>query len=327
MKINYLTPNLNISGGVKVKLEHCTRLAERGYDVNLVITKSAPCKQDWFPLDKRVRILSIKPRKLRKKLPQADILVANHWPYCQDLPEDKGKLLVPRQIEEKITDEEIKEMRRKPDLWLPNSSGVKSVLESQGFRNLHLVCNGVNTSWFNSTGRTYEPSILTQLNLKNTRKGGAETIKVLSSIHKKYPNLRIVGYGQRQKTKYGAVPDWMEFYQCGPTELPGLYRSCGIYFYGALLDGFANSVAEAMACGCVVVTSQNAGVPFANSENSFLYPPGNCEKAIELLSWVLDNWSDFPFKSIPMKAETDMQQYSWEKSVDQLEGAFKKVLA
>ena len=326
MQVNYLTPNLNISGGVKVKLEHCTRLAERGHTVTLVVTKKTKPKQKWFPLSKKVKIVSIGCKDLKSRLPDADILIANHWPYCQDLPPTKGRLLVPRQIEERVTKDQIKAMKRVPDLWLPNSPSVEKILHSCGLLNTCIVRNGVNHKWFNPNGQQGARRIFTQLNLKKRRKGGPETLHVLKRIHRDYPDVEIYGFGQKSSSKYGKVPSWMHFFNVGPTGLPDLYRRCGIFFYAALLDGFANSVAEAMACGCIVVTSKNAGVPFALAgKNAVTFSPGNNEEALRELRFVLDTWENGKelWDVTRTFALKEIRQYTWSASVDQLECAME----
>lgn len=326
MRVNYLTPNLNISGGVKVKLEHCTRLADRGHKVTLVITKKAKPKQKWFPLSKRVKIVAIDHGKLKSKLSDADVLIANHWPYCQKLPLSKGKLLVPRQIEEPVTDDQIAKMSRKPDLWLPNSAPIESILHSCGLSNTCVVQNGVNHEWFNPQGQQNAMRIFTQLNLKKRRKGGPETLHVLERIHRDYPDVDIWGFGQKSSSKYGKIPSWMHFFKVGPRDLPNLYRQCGIYFYASLLDGFANSVAEAMACGCIVVTSKNAGVPFAaNKKTAITFTPGSNKEALKGLKSVLDTWKSNQSRWQAMRAIAlkEISQYTWRASVDQLEHAMR----
>ena len=326
MIVTYLTPNLNISGGVKVKLEHCSLLAQRGHKVTLVVTKKTKPKQDWFPLSKKVTILSLDKRGLRKKLPDADVLIANHWPYCQNLSPMKGKLLVPRQIEEPVTKDQVIAMKRKPDLWLPNSLAVEKILHSCGLHNTCVVQNGVNHRWFNSKERQDVRRIFTQLNLKKRRKGGPETLCVLKTIHKEYPDVEIWSFGQKPSSKYGSVPSWMSFFKVGPTDLSVLYRECGIYFYAALLDGFANSVAEAMACGCIAVTSKNAGVPFAiGGKTAITFSPGDNKGALRKLRNVLDTWKSERelWHNMSSAAVKEMQSYTWKASVDQLEQAME----
>jgi len=273
-------------------------------------------------MSSKVKVLSIPADKL-KSMPNADMLVANHWPYCQDLPKSKGKLLVPRQIEEKVTKEQISAMTRMPDLWLPNSPEVERILHAQGLINTCIVQNGVNHKWFRPKKRGHALQIFTQLNMKKRRKGGKETVKVLDEIHAKFPSIPIWGFGQRG----GKAPKYMKFFKVGPTALPKLYRACGIYFYAALLDGFANSVAEAMACGCVTVTAKNAGVPFATEDNTFLFKPGDNRGGADALFRAIALWNDSEKEAIKLysaKAQKALKGYTWNKSVDQLEAAMKR---
>jgi hypothetical protein len=330
MRVTYMTPNMNISGGVKAKLEHCTRLAERGHQVTMVVCKSTQnLWPKWFPLNKEIGVMSIRPQNLHSQMPKADVLIANHWPYCQNLSPKQGRLLVPRQIEEPLTVRELEEMKRKPDLWLPNSPDVEKAMYLQNIRNMHLVQNGVNHELFNPEGRTFDKKILTQLNLKKRRKGGPETLEVLGEIHKRYPSVPIIGFGQRTRTKHGKVPKWMEFHKCGPWELSKLYKECGIFFYAALLDGFANSPAEAMASGCITVTVKNAGMPYVSKYSASTFVPGDNKKAYNLLCATLDRWDEDDMRWVKQRSAAAvgrMGPYSWERSVDQLEEAMRRAV-
>jgi len=327
MRITYLTPNLKISGGVKVKLEHCTRLADRGHQVTLVVTSPKALKVGWFPLNPKVKIVGLKAGQLKSQLPDADILIANHWPYCQDLPLSKGRLLTPRQIEEPITKKERKAMVRVPDMWLPNSPGVQEILMQQGFAHQYLVPNGINHEWFHPRGREDNVHIFTHFNVKKRRKGAPETLAVLGSIHNSFPEVKITGFGQVASSKIATVPSWMKFVSIGPKQLGKLYRKHGIYFYGALLDGFANSPLEAMACGCAVVTSLNAGTYFyaEHDKSALTYLPKNIGQAIEHLTRLIE--SAKLRKRIAAGGREAARIYDWQRTVDLLEDAMKSVCA
>jgi glycosyltransferase involved in cell wall biosynthesis len=121
----------------------------------------------------------------------------------------------------------------------------------------------------------------------------------------------------------------MEFHPCGPRKLPALYRKYGLFFYAALLDGFANCPMEAMACGSIVVSARNAGTQYLNSDNSFFFCPGDNREAIKILCSVLDHWQpeSGAWKKRSELAHKTSLRYDWESTVDQLEAAMRRMVA
>ncbi|HQR66749.1 MAG TPA: group 1 glycosyl transferase, partial [Thermoanaerobaculia bacterium] len=74
MKIVYVLESLELSGGVKVIVQHAEGLAARGHEVVLV-TKDA--RHDWIPI--RVPVVEV-PRFDAETLPPADVHVATWFP-------------------------------------------------------------------------------------------------------------------------------------------------------------------------------------------------------------------------------------------------------
>ena len=80
------------------------------------------------------------------------------------------------------------------------------------------------------------------------------------------PNVRLAGHRTR-------------------SELRDLYQTCHILAFPTMLEGQANVVLEAMACGCCVVTTPASGVGdwLKNGENGILLQPQNVEAWAETL--------------------------------------------
>ena len=113
MRITFLTPHVNISGGVKIILEYADRLAKRGHKVTVICPqptfvkrriKGLPIiypqravmnllkyKLDWIEIAANIKyVLSYEERNI----PDADIVVATAWqtaPYVKDYSSKKGK--------------------------------------------------------------------------------------------------------------------------------------------------------------------------------------------------------------------------------------------
>ncbi len=77
LHIVYVMTWTALCGGIKIILEHCNRLTERGHKVTIV---SHYPKPDWFPLDERIAF--IQPgfnEVLCESIPPCDIIIAIYW--------------------------------------------------------------------------------------------------------------------------------------------------------------------------------------------------------------------------------------------------------
>src|SRR5437899_12324252 len=74
MKVVYVVESLEVSGGVKVIVEHAEGLAALSHDVSIV-TRNA--RHDWIPISVPV---AEAPPFSRETLPDADVLIATWFP-------------------------------------------------------------------------------------------------------------------------------------------------------------------------------------------------------------------------------------------------------
>lgn len=70
-------------------------------------------------------------------------------------------------------------------------------------------------------------------------------------------------------------------------ELPALYRGADLFVFPSLYEGFGLPVAEAMACGVAVVTSNVTSLPEVAGDSAVLIDPRNTESLTEAMSCLL----------------------------------------
>lgn len=90
------------------------------------------------------------------------------------------------------------------------------------------------------------------------------------------------------------------------------YNSCFVFVFGSFEEGFGLPPLEAMACGCVVVSSDCGGVrQFLNKNNSFLFEPGNVTQLSNLLRKLI-NEPEIPLNYCNRSIES-AKEYSLDK--------------
>lgn len=124
MKINFILPGVDISGGVRVIFEYANRLAERGHDVT-ILSPTIPSRMDdrwtslrakirqiigtlrrfsgdtdvsWFDLNAEIRQMPSLSSRLNSivatSVPDADMTIATAWQtayFVDSLPKSKGE--------------------------------------------------------------------------------------------------------------------------------------------------------------------------------------------------------------------------------------------
>ncbi len=256
MKISFILPSLNFSGGVKVVKQYCQKLNEFGHDCQI-----------WYPL-KTWRGSEpnchcyISPRTMEFQIPEADIVIATAWETAQfvnDLPDKCGKKVYFVQHWEQFDHfshgtppkHEIDET-----YWLPLhhiyvSHFVWRLIppENNNVQKGPTIChNGIELP--EPREKDYsKPSILFP-NRPEEWKGTKTALKVLEKIHDQYPQVPISCYGWSDIP----MPDWINVYtRPDDEELSDLMWEHTIFYFPSWIEGFGLPPLEAAAHGCAVV--------------------------------------------------------------------------
>lgn len=69
--------------------------------------------------------------------------------------------------------------------------------------------------------------------------------------------------------------------------MPAIYTTCQVFVYPSVYEGFGLPVAEAMACGAPVVTSNVSSLPEVAGEAAILIDPHDVAQLVNALRAVL----------------------------------------
>ena len=111
----------------------------------------------------------------------------------------------------------------------------------------------------------------------NISKGAIYAINAAKILRQRYTQLRIIAYGDYPRKN---VPKWIEYHRLSSDEeVAMLYNESSIFVLPSLVEGMPVPPLEAMASGCAVVCTDNAGVReyLENEVNGLIIPPGDAE--------------------------------------------------
>ncbi|MGH8692819.1 MAG: glycosyltransferase family 4 protein, partial [Burkholderiales bacterium] len=152
----------------------------------------------------------------------------------------------------------------------------------------------------------------------NEIKGLKDGLAALEIVRGQRPDLQAVLFGTSPRAD--EIPDWIEYeYRPAPEGLQSLYNSCQVYLHPSRREGWGLTAAEAMACGCALVSAENGGVDeFATDGESALLAP--VKSPALLARQVTRLLEDHSLRHrLAQQGSQQVRRFTWDRAVDSLE--------
>lgn len=346
MRITFLVPCKDLSGGLRVVTCYGNELVRRGHQVTIVYpARSLPVRdqlrravkrfihRERDHLDYFLGELQCVPAITAENCPNADVLVATAWQTAEaarNFPLDKGRRFYLVQGYETWASERE---RVDASLCYPYTKIVisrwlkKLVEEISGERDLPVIPNGkdFHISSYHGEGlrRTHDVGLLFS-HIPN--KGTAYALAAVQELWKEFPNLSVVLFGTEDPipARFPGFPFERVTFRRKPQqeEIRSIYLSTRIWVSSSTSEGFCLPALEASSLGCVVVATNSLGVEdiIINGVNGFLVEP---EKSEPLASRITEILRD-PLleKRLSLAGLTGSERFSWQESTNRLEAIF-----
>jgi len=346
MKITFLTPHIDISGGIKIILGYADRLVKRGHKVTVICPQTSFGKRKIkgvpivYPTRSLMNFLKYKPRWIdiaanikyvpsynERYIPDADIVVATAWqtaPFVKDYSPRKGrKFYLVQGYESEIfgSKEEVDKTYAYPLKKIVVATWLELMLKENFNEHSTLILNPVDLHMFYPTGekRSNKNKRICMLHHISDWKGVSDGVKAFEIVKKKYPNIQLVMFGaQKKEIEYNCE----YYYRPIGNKLREIYNSCDIFLCPSWREGFHLPPAEAMACKCALVTTNIGGCrDYAIHERTALVsPPKKPELLAENLVRLLED--ENLLRRIAQSGYEHIKQFTWDQAVSKLEKVF-----
>lgn len=158
------------------------------------------------------------------------------------------------------------------------------------------------------------------------RKGVGDAIAAHARLRGTRPDLGLALVGPRG---WGDPPDLdrpgvVVTGNVGDRELDALYRSASVFTLPSRYEGFGLPVAEAMARGCPVVTTDAASLPEVTGDGGIVVPVGDVDALTDALASILDD--DTRRAALSSLATAQAATFTWARSAEAHRRAFEAAL-
>ena len=344
MKIVFVLPQRDKKpiGGFKIVYEYANRLADRGHEVTIVYycgndlkrtklplyVRTVLCgisvrnRPKWFSLNKHVRKKAV-PKIANKYLPDSDIIFATAVETAtavHRLDSVKGRkfYLVQGYETWKKAKEEVRITYLYKDMQkICIASWLAEFIKGE---HVEIIPNPVDTQEFFIENRIEERNPYTIAVLYHTAeyKGVRYALKALSILKLKYPQLSVLMFGIPKRPL--DLPEWIQYTENAKSnELRKIYNHSAIFLCATIEEGFGLTGAEAMACGCALVSTEYKGVKeyAVHMENALLSPVKDAGALAKNVECLFEN-NDLRIK-LARKGNEMIRKNNWQTAVDKME--------
>lgn len=358
MKITFVLPAADLSGGNRVVATYAERLQNRGHQVQLVSVPHQPLtrKQQlrslltgngwpsrtvtkpshYDAIDVPHHVISHQPPVLSSDVPDADVVIATWWEtaeWINAFPPEKGAkvyLIQHHEVFDYLPIDRVQATYRMPLHKITISRWLDNLMRNEyGNCNVSLVPNSVDTTLFHAPARRKQdvPTV-GLLYAPMPWKGVDVSLRAFALAQAQIPNLRLLCFGNCAPPA-GLLPENTIFHLNPPqATLRDLYAQCDVWLCGSYSEGFHLPILEAMACHTPIVSTAIGGAIdlIESGHNGHVVPVGDSEALAASLVQVL-NQPESDWQAMSNAAYATATEYSWDDATDRFEAALQQAIA
>jgi glycosyltransferase involved in cell wall biosynthesis len=355
MRITFIQPRLDLTGGARVVALYSQALMEMGHQVRVVAGRHQPERlrakvKKWLRGEYRsartiesqphhrgagvdVRVLETFRPIVDDDVPDGDVVIATWWEtaeWVNRLAATKGAkvyFIQHHETFEYMPVDRVRATYRLPLHKIVIAGWLKDLMASEyGDHTVDLVPNSVDRSQFFAPPRDKQAKPTVGF-LYSTApfKGVDITLRAIQLLRQRMPDLRVISFGSQQPSRELPLPAGTEFH-CSPPQdgIKLLYSQCDAWVTASRSEGFNLPALEAMACRTPIVATR-AGWPaeaVVTGKNGVLVDVDDVAAVAGGAEWILSR-SAQEWRALSDAAYATSQVGSWEESAAAFEAALQ----
>ncbi len=355
MRITFLLPADNLTGGARVVAVHARELAAQGHEV-LVVT-CAPDAPSWrerlrsslgaggpavrAPAGGHIAASGV-PHKLMSRrgpitaadLPDADYIVATWWEtavWMQAMPASKGrKVHLIQGYEVWLGPQHVPKVHaalRLPNIKIAISRDLKQTVEGVlGPLGIEVVPNAVDPRQFDAPRRSRNGTPTVGFVYAQAAIKGADICAGACELaRRRLPGLRVLAFGTDQPSRQVPLPEGTTYsHRPAQDRLRDHYAACDVWLFGSRLDSFGLPILEAMACRTPVIAVPIGAAPDLLSDGAGCIVPSESPQAMAEAIVRLCTQAEADWQRMSDRAHAIAHGYSWRDAALSLEAILER---
>jgi glycosyltransferase involved in cell wall biosynthesis len=357
MRITFLTPPPNLSGGIRVIALHASWLRTRGHEVRIAYPRARvfrgrslrtwwrdakglmrpPDRTHFDGLDVERVLLPRGHPPADDDLPDADVVIATWWEtaeWMSTLSPRKGAqvyFVQHHEVFDYLPKDRVRATYRLPVAMITISEWLRQLLVDQyDARDVSMARNGVDPSHFHAPARDHQQApTIGMMYSAAIWKGSDIAIAAAELAHEKLPDLRLVAFGtDPAPVRALPLPPFAEYFPRPHQRLlPSLYARCDAWLFPSRSEGFGLPLLEAMSCRTPVIAAPAGAAPeLVRSGGGILVPAEDphamADAIVELCRCPNDVWA-----ARSELACATARAHSWENAHQAFEQALLRAVA
>lgn len=353
MKITFVVPLLNLSGGLRVVSIYAELLDQLGHSVTVVSpNKKTPNFKEWiksklswngykfksgfdqsFFLNTKydVKILDKFRPVTNEDVHDADVVIATFWntvEWVQGFSKEKGKnfyFIQHYEIHPWLDIERVKATFRSDFKKIVVAKWLADILETEYQQKSVIINNAVDHQLFHSPVR--DKNDITTFGVMYSQrayKGSQLAFSCFNKIKEKFPRVRLLVFGLEDRDEVEELPSNTEYY-CRPeqTSIRDIYSQCDAWLFTSSTEGFGLPILEAMACRTPVIgTNCGAAPELLESGGGILININDADALVSAMMKFLDMDNNV-WRLMSEKAYKEGLAHCWGNKAKQLEEALR----
>jgi glycosyltransferase involved in cell wall biosynthesis len=353
MKITFVLPPVNMSGGIRVASIYARRLTELGHSVVAVSPPLPPpslrarFRRPFALSDSRAipkshfdgadfdhRVIDRWRPIVDDDVPAADAVIATWWETAEwvaRLSPAKGvkfHFVQGHEVFDWLPVERCKASYRLPLHKIVVAQWLKTIMERDyGNATVDVVPNSVDHKQFFAPPRGMHPRPTVGFLYSTAALKGVDiTLQVVGELRARVSNLHVVSFGDQAPP--AGLLNSVEFHLSpAQSALREIYASCDVWMTASRSEGFNLPAMEAMACRTPVVSTRT-GWPeesIVDGANGWCVDVDNVQALTDAAAQVLLQ-TDQEWRAMSERAFVTVKHSSWDESVKQFESALVRQL-
>lgn len=360
MRITFLSPPANLSGGERVVSTYAKKLAARGHEVRVICCR--PDEPSWSRCIKDVlkgrgwpqrqpdsgshyendgidyEVVKHEGPILEADAPPSDVVIATFWRTAEWLGEFRAanlaKVYFVQGDEAGVLDYEPLARRVRATWTLPFYKIVVSdwLMDLPGFRDspaAACVQNSVDMKLFSAPRRSKQ--VLPTVGFMYSQgafKGSDIAVEAIHLLQKRFAQLKVNILGQSPESAALPLPPGCDFRVHPPQqELAELYARCDCWIFSSRYEGFGLPILEAMASRTPVAATAAGAAPEILGKGGGRLVPIEDAKALATATAEILQMSETAWQDLSNRAYEIASNYTWDDATDRFEAALTAAVA